>query len=86
MDETLCPCDYEEKGHIVDDELFELLVRPLPVGCRLTVLLDCCHSGSALDLAHIYNADGDEVFPTDQADEDEYEEKQKVRERKCSCN
>jgi hypothetical protein len=35
---------------ISDDELFELIVRPLPSGCRLTAIFDCCHSGSALDL------------------------------------
>ena len=28
-----------------DTELFEILVRPLPSGCRLTCLMDCCHSG-----------------------------------------
>jgi hypothetical protein len=48
MDETICPCDYERAGAIVDDELFNLIVRPLPAGCRLTAIFDCCHSGSAL--------------------------------------
>lgn len=30
------------------------MVRPLPIGCRLTALYDCCHSGSALDLPYEY--------------------------------
>ena len=30
---------------LLDTELFETLVRPLPSGCRLTCLMDCCHSG-----------------------------------------
>lgn len=58
MDETICPMDYQRAGVIVDDDLFKLLVAPLPTGCRLTAIFDCCHSGSALDLPYMYNADG----------------------------
>lgn len=43
--ETLCPEDYNSAGMLLDTELFETLVRPLPSGCRLTCLMDCCHSG-----------------------------------------
>ncbi|EAU92153.2 hypothetical protein CC1G_08776 [Coprinopsis cinerea okayama7 len=39
-DETICPCDHEENGFIKDDELHALLVPPLPIGCRLTVIFD----------------------------------------------
>jgi hypothetical protein len=37
-------------------EMHEIMVRPLPAGCRLTALFDssCCHSGSALDLPYEY--------------------------------
>ena len=41
---------------IIDDELLERLVLPLPRGCRLTALMDCCHSGTALDLPYIFRA------------------------------
>ncbi len=41
-----------------DDELHELLVRPLPVGCRLTALFDSCHSGTVLDLPFVYATSG----------------------------
>lgn len=34
------------------------MVRPLPPGCRLTAVMDCCHSGSALDLPYIYSTSG----------------------------
>jgi Caspase domain len=37
--------DCNKAGCIVDDELYETLVVPLPEGCELTVLLDCCHAG-----------------------------------------
>ncbi len=58
MDETICPCDYQKAGAIVDDELFNILVAPLPPGCRLTAIFDCCHSGSALDLPYMYDFHG----------------------------
>lgn len=58
MDETILPMDYQRNGPIVDDELFELVVRPLTAGCRLTAVFDCCHSGSALDLPYMYDANG----------------------------
>lgn len=37
---ALCPVDYTDSGLIVDDVLNDILVKPLPVGCRLTVLFD----------------------------------------------
>lgn len=49
-DDTLIPCDFQHAGQITDDVLYETLVRNLPKGCRLWVILDCCHSGTALDL------------------------------------
>lgn len=50
LDETLLPVDWRSKGEIVDDQIFKLLVRPLPAGVKLHALLDCCHSGTGLDL------------------------------------
>ena len=44
-------------GQISDDELFERLVRPLPAGCRLTAVLDCCHSGHGMDFPYTLRAD-----------------------------
>jgi len=35
---------------VVDNELNDILVKPLPAGCSLFALLDTCHSGSLLDL------------------------------------
>lgn len=49
-DETLLPCDFQSAGQITDDELYATLVSKLPKGCCLIVVLDCCHSGTALDL------------------------------------
>ncbi|KAG9323680.1 hypothetical protein KVV02_002976 [Mortierella alpina] len=58
MDNCIFPLDHREKGVIVDDELHDLLVKALPPGVRLTVVFDCCHSGSALDLPYMYASTG----------------------------
>lgn len=52
--ETLCPVDYDSHGMLMDTEMFETLVKPLPSGCRLTCFLDCCHSAGALDLPYLF--------------------------------
>lgn len=39
--QTICPYDYQEAGDIIDDELHDILVKPLPEGARLTCLFDC---------------------------------------------
>lgn len=54
MDETLVPLDYQSAGQITDDELHRIIVQPLPEGCKLTCVFDCCHSGTILDLPYIY--------------------------------
>jgi len=58
FDETIMPVDFTTKGQIVDDELHSLMVAQLPAGVRLTVIFDCCHSGSVLDLPYIYSTRG----------------------------
>ncbi|KAI1317391.1 Ca(2+)-dependent cysteine protease [Mortierella claussenii] len=67
-DETIYPVDHESTGHILDDTMHEIMVRPLPAGCRLTAIMDCCHSGSALDLPYIYSTTGNLKEPNMLAD------------------
>ncbi|GJE88675.1 caspase family protein [Phanerochaete sordida] len=57
-DEVIYPVDFKQNGHIVDDTLHDLLVKPLPPGCRLTAIFDSCHSGSVLDLPYLYSTEG----------------------------
>ncbi|KAK0213413.1 caspase domain-containing protein [Desarmillaria ectypa] len=57
-DEVIFPIDFKQNGHIVDDEMHAIMVKPLPRGCRLTALFDCCHSGTALDLPYVYDCHG----------------------------
>lgn len=48
--ETLCNCDYEKVGEIIDDELnVKLVKRAVELGVHLFVITDSCHSGSNCD-------------------------------------
>jgi len=60
-DDALVPLDYETAGMIRDDEVFLRLVAPLPKGVQLTCIMDCCHSGTILDLPYLFNADTDSL-------------------------
>lgn len=57
-DEVIYPVDFRAAGHIVDDEMHRIMVRPLRPGVRLTAIFDSCHSGSALDLPYVYSTQG----------------------------
>lgn len=57
-DEVIYPLDFKTNGHIVDDDMHNIMVRSLPQGCRLTALFDSCHSGTALDLPYVYSTKG----------------------------
>ena len=70
-DETLVPVDYDTAGQIRDDDLYDTLIDPLPPKCHLISVMDCCHSGTVLDLPYKYTfgtngEDGD--------DDDEYDD------------
>lgn len=58
FDDVIYPLDFEVNGHIVDDLMHDIMVKPLPPGCRLTALYDSCHSGTALDLPYVYSTKG----------------------------
>ncbi|CAE6399128.1 unnamed protein product [Rhizoctonia solani] len=55
-DEAIQPVDWATKyqhgdeGLIIDDELRDFLVDPLPSNSTLTAVVDCCHSGTILDM------------------------------------
>jgi len=58
LDEAILPSDYQRSGHIVDDEMYHVLVRALPRGVRLTAIIDACHSATGLDLPYVHGAPG----------------------------
>lgn len=57
-DEALVPVDYQTAGLIRDDDLYDVVVKPMRDGVHLFCLFDCCHSGTILDLPYLYKADG----------------------------
>ena len=44
-DEALCPLDFADGALLIDDDLGALIDQLVP-GARLTLFMDCCHSGS----------------------------------------
>ena len=56
--QTLVPVDYQTAGQIRDDALYDTLVAPMKEGVFATFIMDCCHSGSVLDLPYTFVADG----------------------------
>lgn len=59
FDETLVPLDYTDAGQIRDDVLYTKLVGAFKRGVTCTAIMDCCHSGSVLDLPFVFQADGE---------------------------
>eukprot|EP00538_Stauroneis_constricta_P000893 CAMPEP_0119554570 /NCGR_PEP_ID=MMETSP1352-20130426/7028_1 /TAXON_ID=265584 /ORGANISM="Stauroneis constricta, Strain CCMP1120" /LENGTH=308 /DNA_ID=CAMNT_0007601183 /DNA_START=15 /DNA_END=941 /DNA_ORIENTATION=+ len=64
-DETLIPVDFKSAGQIVDDDILKMLVKPMPAGVNVTVLMDCCHSGTVLDLPYAINATESQMHSND---------------------
>ena len=47
-DSCICPLDYNQAGLITDDVVRSELAALVPVGARLYMVLDMCHSGDAI--------------------------------------
>jgi metacaspase-1 len=47
LDEIICPYDLDWDSPFTDDDLYEI-VKDVTPGVNLTVILDCCHSGTGL--------------------------------------
>ncbi|KAH6654472.1 Metacaspase-1 [Truncatella angustata] len=58
FDEVIYPVDFQTAGHIVDDNIHDMCVKPLLPGVRLTAIFDSCHSGTAMDLPYVYSTKG----------------------------
>jgi hypothetical protein len=62
-DEILIPGDYKESGQITDDEIFQTFVTKVPAGVHVVAMVDCCHSGTAMDLPYVCNVGDGEMSP-----------------------
>jgi hypothetical protein len=56
MDEVLVPLDYSSSGLITDDWLFQSVLTKVPAGVTLWWFMDCCHSGTILDLKYNFQS------------------------------
>lgn len=59
--EFICPYDYLENGLIDDSWLKENFVNKLEKTSKCFALMDCCNSGSNLNLPYVYNNDDEDA-------------------------
>lgn len=62
-DEIICPIDLNWRDKVIRDDDLKAIFDKVPKGVNLTVVLDCCHSGSGLDHSYQYQPTG--VAPAD---------------------
>lgn len=55
-DEVIIPLDYQSKGVITDDWIFQNMVSKVPANVTLWSFTDCCHSGTMLDLKYNFRS------------------------------
>jgi hypothetical protein len=55
LDEIICPYDLDWDDPFSDDDL-HAIVKDIPAGVNLTVVLDCCHAGTGLRVSRPANA------------------------------
>lgn len=55
-DEVIVPLDFNTNGVVTDDWLYNNLVVRIPEGVNLWVFMDCCHSGTMVDLRFNYKS------------------------------
>lgn len=56
QDEVLVPLDYSTAGLLSDDWIQNNVLNQIPQGVTLYCFMDCCHSGTVLDLKHNYKS------------------------------
>lgn len=56
MDSCIYPVNGTNIETIIDDELRTLLAAKIPTGSKCFVVIDACHSGTAVDLRYKWNA------------------------------
>ena len=61
LDETIVPMDYQRKGFISDDDIFNIIKN---VKCKTILIFDSCHSGSVCDLQWSFDFNGNGFIKT----------------------
>ena len=83
LDETILPVDARKAGPIIDDQILETFVKPMQAGVTVTVLMDCCHSGSMLDLPYRFEADDSQMRVDEGFDTNSLRKKTDATSLKC---
>jgi hypothetical protein len=55
-DEVIIPVDYKDNG-VISDDLLNIYIKQINPTCKVTCIMDCCHSGTILDLPYKLNND-----------------------------
>jgi hypothetical protein len=56
MDSCIYPVNKGQMELLLDDELRTHLAMKIPAGCKCFIVLDCCHSGSGVDLRYTWQS------------------------------
>lgn len=59
LDEIICPVDLNWQDKMITDDELKSIFDKVPSGVNLTVTLDCCNSGGAMDHDNQYQALGE---------------------------
>jgi len=54
LDEIICPVDLNWRDKMITDDMLKDIFNRVPQGVHLSVILDSCHSGTALDQIYQY--------------------------------
>jgi len=57
FDQSLIPIDHKTAGSILDEDILSRVIKPLPKGVDMFCVMDCCHSGSIMDLPYTVTVD-----------------------------
>ncbi len=58
LDEILCPVDLNWRDKVITDDMLKAIFDKVPEGVHLSIVLDCCHSGSGVDHVTQYQPHG----------------------------
>jgi hypothetical protein len=56
--QAMIPVDHKKAGIILDDDILDKILKPLPAGVDMFCITDCCHSGTFVDLPYTVLVDG----------------------------
>ena len=54
LDEIICPIDLNWRDKVITDDMLKEVFDRVPSGVHLSIVLDCCHSGTGLDHSFHY--------------------------------